>query len=266
MPWLRRLVRLPAMIAVLLLGLSILVFLFPRWQLAQRKAMIRRWANWVMTIVGVRVTRSSATGATLDSIDRPFLLVANHISWLDIFVVDSVRAVSFVAKADIARWPVIGPLCVRAGTIFVERGRRHAVREVLAVMGQELAMGQCVGVFPEGTTGDMRSLLPFHANLLQAAINQKSLIVPVAINYVGDNNDPDPTVLFTDGTSFAESVIRVLGAKQIDVQLIVCEPIACTAEVTRHVAAQYCFDRINLALGRPVPPPVIDGARANAPH
>jgi 1-acyl-sn-glycerol-3-phosphate acyltransferase len=254
------------MVAVLFLGLAILIFLFPRWSPLQRQNMIRRWSNWIIHIVGVRVVCISASGAKLEQFSGPFLLAANHISWLDIFVVDSIRPVNFVAKSDIKQWPLIGSLCDRAGTIFVERTRRHAVRKVLDDMADVLAKGGCVGVFPEGTTGDMRTLMPFHANLLQAAISQQTIILPIALAYVDTHGEIDLNALFTEPITFTQSVFRISGAAQTLVQLYVCEPIHPEPSLTRHRAAQLCTERINLALGRSGPALAVHDATVTVPQ
>jgi 1-acyl-sn-glycerol-3-phosphate acyltransferase len=274
MIWLRRCWRLPAMVATLFLGLAILIVLFPRWNSQQKQDMIRRWANWIIHILGVKVVNrvvsqglsQSAAGASLNQIPGPFLLASNHISWLDIFVIDSVRPVSFVAKSDIKQWPVIGALCARAGTIFVERSLRHAVRDVLHHMRQELENGRCVGVFPEGTTGNMTALLPFHANLLQAAIAQQTTILPVALSYVTAQGELDLNALFVEPIGFFDSVLRISGVATTTVNLTVCEPVLFTAELTRHSAAQLCFERINRALGKHDPLPVKSDGSSVQPH
>ncbi|NDH31227.1 MAG: 1-acyl-sn-glycerol-3-phosphate acyltransferase, partial [Betaproteobacteria bacterium] len=98
------------------------------------------------------------------------LVVMNHISFIDILALDALRPVHFIAKSEIRKWPVIGILCDRTGTIFIERGKRHAVHDVLKTMANELRQGEVVSFFPEGTTSDGRQLLPFHANLFEAAV------------------------------------------------------------------------------------------------
>ncbi len=245
------------MVSLLFLGLAILIVLFPRWNAQQKQDMIRRWSIWMTQILGVKVVSRCATQSTaslnLSDIPGPFLLASNHVSWLDIFVIDSVRPVSFVAKSDIKHWPVIGLLCSMAGTIFVERTLRHAVRDVLAHMRQELANGRCVGVFPEGTTGDMTALLPFHANLLQAAIAGQTTILPVALSYVTAQGDTDLNALFVEPIGFFDSVLRITGAGTTRVNLTVCDPVPFTSDLTRHTVAKLCFERINQALGKPDP-------------
>ncbi len=250
MSWVRRFWRLPALFAVLLIGLFILIVLFPRWNATQRQNMIRRWSNWIMGILNVEVFAVTAGAQTLNTLPAPYLLAANHISWLDIFVVDSIWPVSFVAKSDIKQWPLIGKLCDLAGTIFVERTRRHAVRQVLDDMGAKLTAGFCVGVFPEGTTGNQKEVLPFHANLLEAAVRTQTPIVPVALAYVREDGQDDPNALFVEPINFVDSVLTITGAPGMRVKLVVCETVILTQEQTRHDAAHLCYERINAALGK----------------
>ena len=114
------------------------------------------------------------------------LVVANHLSWLDIFAIDALCPASFVAKSEIARWPLVGTLVARAGTLFIERGRRHAVHRLIEHIERSLQAGGRVAVFPEGTTGAGHALLPFHANLIQAAVDAQAPVVPVLVPAVAE--------------------------------------------------------------------------------
>jgi len=111
----------------------------------------------------------------------PVLLAANHISWLDIVVIHAARHCRFISKADIQHWPVVGTLATGAGTLYIERESRRDAMRVVHHMAERLSLGQVLAVFPEGTTGDGTHVLPFHANLLQAAIAVNAPIQPVAL-------------------------------------------------------------------------------------
>jgi len=112
------------------------------------------------------------------------LLMANHISWLDIAIVHAVRYCRFVAKSDLKHWPVIGTLTVGVGTLFIERENRRDAMRVVLTMANSLRAGDVVAVFPEGTTSDGTGLLPFYANLTQAAISAQVPIQPLALQFV----------------------------------------------------------------------------------
>jgi 1-acyl-sn-glycerol-3-phosphate acyltransferase len=111
------------------------------------------------------------------------LLAANHISWLDIVVVHAARHCRFVSKDEVARWPMVSTLANAAGTLYITRESRRDAMRVVHQMAQCLRDGDVLGIFPEGTTGDGSTLLPFHANLLQAAISADAPVQPVALQF-----------------------------------------------------------------------------------
>lgn len=112
------------------------------------------------------------------------MVCANHVSFIDIFAIDSVLPVKFVAKKEIASWPIFGTIAKAAGTIFIDRSRKRAVLDVSEQMTRNLEAGGNVVFFPEGTTGSGKSLLPFHSNLFSAAVSSQAGILPVALRYL----------------------------------------------------------------------------------
>ena len=112
------------------------------------------------------------------------LLVANHISWLDILVMHAARHCRFVAKAEVRHWPLIGTLATAGGTLYIERESRRDAMRVVHHMAESLGRGEIVAIFPEGTTSDGRTLLPFHGNLVQAAISAGAPAQPVALSFI----------------------------------------------------------------------------------
>jgi len=146
---------------------------------SHREARIQAWAQRLLEIWGIRlVVRGTPPHG------GPVLLVANHISWLDILVMHAARHCRFVSKSDIQHWPLIGTLATAAGTLYIERASRRDAMRVVHHMADALRAGEVVAVFPEGTTSDGVHLLPFHANLLQAAISADAPVVPVALQFV----------------------------------------------------------------------------------
>jgi 1-acyl-sn-glycerol-3-phosphate acyltransferase len=141
----------------------------------------------------------------------PVLLVSNHLSWLDILVLHAARHCRFVSKADVKHWPLIGTLATGAGTLYIERENRRHVMHVIHHMAESLRAGEIVAVFPEGTTGDGRAVLPFHANLLQAAISAEAPAMPVALRFIerGSGRDCDSPLYIGDDT-LVGSVWRTL--------------------------------------------------------
>jgi 1-acyl-sn-glycerol-3-phosphate acyltransferase len=160
-------------------GLATIVFLFPRMDAAQREARVQSWSIEMLARLGIRLQVRGQP-----ALEGPVLLVANHISWLDILVMDAARHCRFVSKADVRHWPLIGTLATGAGTLYIERESRRDAMRVVHHMAESLKKGEIVAVFPEGTTSDGVTLLPFHGNLLQAAISVNAPVQPVALSFV----------------------------------------------------------------------------------
>lgn len=174
-------------------GLAIIVLRFPRMPQAQRDLRVQVWAGEMLAILGITLKVSGRPPVT-----GPVLLVANHISWLDILVMHAARHCRFVSKADVKHWPLIGRLATSAGTLYIERESRRDALRVVHHMAESLREGDVVAVFPEGTTGDGREMLPFHANLMQAAISAQAPLQPVGMRFID---------AATGETSFAPSYI-----------------------------------------------------------
>ena len=176
---LRAVARLASALAHALGGWWTITYAFPKLTPPQREECVQQWARKMLAILGIELRLSGAPPA-----HGPMLLVANHISWLDILVMHAARHCRFVAKADVRRWPLIGTLATGAGTLYIERESRRDAMRVVHHMAESLRAGDILAVFPEGTTSDGRALLPFHANLLQAAISADAPVQPVALSFV----------------------------------------------------------------------------------
>jgi 1-acyl-sn-glycerol-3-phosphate acyltransferase len=159
-------------------GFIVIVWRFPRLSVVQREMRIQAWSLELLTHLAIKLVVHGQPPQT-----GPVLLVANHISWLDIAVMHATRHCRFVSKADVRRWPVVGTLAGGAGTLFIERNSRRDARRVVHYMTECLRQGDVLAVFPEGTTGDGTHVLPFHANLLQAAIATHVPVQPVALHF-----------------------------------------------------------------------------------
>ncbi len=168
--------RLVAVVAWVLGGLFTVMVVFPFVSLALRQKLIRHWSRVLMACCGVNIRFNGQP-----KLDGAVLWVANHVSWVDIFVLNSARAVCFIAKSDIRKWPLLGWLVAGAGTLFIERGRRHAVRAVGHQMAARFAKGEAVGLFPEGTTSSGLRVAQFHSSLFDPALRAGADIQPVAL-------------------------------------------------------------------------------------
>ena len=197
---------------------------------------MRRLCN----IVGMRITVHG---------ERPghgVLLVANHVSWLDIPAVMSVLDVDFVSKHEVRRWPVVGTMAERAGTLFILRGGREAAATTADSMAARLRQPYNVIVFPEGTTTDGTGVRRFHARLYQAAVQANVPVQALAIRYPGQLG-PGGIAPFVDDQSLFNHLWRLMGEKRLTTELHFCRPLAPTGE--RRVLAERTREHVCRALG-----------------
>lgn len=262
----RRSIRLPMLVLLLLGGLTTVLGVFPMMTPARRQATIAGWSRMLLFACGVRLQVTTLGGALpLARRTGGRMLAANHISWLDIFLIDAVAPASFIAKSDIERWPLIGTLVGRTGTLFLERGKRHAVRDALHKLQHLVTSGARVAVFPEGTTGDGLRILPFHGNLLEAALRSGRPIDPVAISYCAPEGGPSPAMDYTGDITFVDSVWRIIGEHAVIARVIELPSIEPREGLTRHVVALTARQVIADALALPlddVLPEVVQAIRA----
>ena len=159
-------------------GALTIQFVFPRLTPAQKELRIQVWALEMLARLAIKLVVHGQPPLT-----GPVLLAANHISWLDIVVMHAARHCRFISKDDVRHWPLVGTLATGAGTLYLTRASRRDAMRVVHQMAECLAQGDVLAVFPEGTTGDGSTLLPFHANLLQAPIVADAPVQPVALQF-----------------------------------------------------------------------------------
>ncbi|MCY7305979.1 MAG: 1-acyl-sn-glycerol-3-phosphate acyltransferase [Rhodoferax sp.] len=182
---------------------------FPRRSQEQRDLRVQLWAARALVCLGVEL-RIAGT----PPVAGPLLLVANHISWLDIVVLHAAHHCRFVSKDDVQHWPLVGILATGAGTLYVKRTSRRDAMRVVHNMVQALQNGDILAIFPEGTTSNGHALLPFHANLLQAAISAPADVQPVALAYHdGQSAGASQAMSYVGDESLLGSVWRTMGAK-----------------------------------------------------
>ena len=189
-------------------GWFTIVFAFPRLSPAERHLCVQDWSRRMLQVLGIELRLLGTPPER-----GPVLLVANHISWLDILVMHAARHCRFVAKADVKRWPLIGTLATGGGTLYIERESRRDAMRVVHHMAQALRDGDILAVFPEGTTSDGRELLPFHANLIQAAISAHAPAQPVALSFVdAASGQPSFAASYVGDETLVGSLWRTLSA------------------------------------------------------
>ena len=217
---LRAAVRLGHAVALAVSGWCTVVFVFPRLTPAECEARVQAWSCRVLSALGVEL-RVSGT----PPVAGPLLLVANHISWLDILVMHAARHCRFVSKADVRHWPLIGTMATGAGTLYIERESRRDALRVVHHMAESLRSGDIVAVFPEGTTSAGPGVLPFHANLIQAAISADSAVLPVAIDYVDVRGGArSASASYVDEDTLLSSLWRTLTGPRIAAVVAFGEP------------------------------------------
>ncbi|MHB1676420.1 MAG: lysophospholipid acyltransferase family protein [Sulfuriferula sp.] len=238
--------RIVFFIALIAAGLMILAFIFPYLSQLRRGRIIQGWTRVMLRTLGIRLQISGTppVGAAL--------MVANHVSWVDPFLLMARHAMCFVAKAEIRDWPVFGWLAAQAGTVFIRRDRLRDLVKVAQAFVAHLAAGSAVGLFPESTTTDGTRLLPFKAALFQVAINAKADCYPVAIHY--DNS----AAIWIEDMGLLSSFWRVMAQPRITAHITYCPAIRYQAQ-TRQNLASASASAIASALCLPVPhtPPEI---------
>jgi 1-acyl-sn-glycerol-3-phosphate acyltransferase len=226
-------------------GLAIVLLRFPSFDAAARHARIQWWSAKLLGVMGISLHAHGSPKAGAK------LVVANHVSWLDIAALHAViPEARFVSKADVRHWPLVGRLVAGAGTLFIEREKKRDALRVVHQMAEALKAGDTVAVFPEGTTGDGRTLLPFHANLLQAAIATGTPVQPAVLRFFDADQAVSPVAEFLGNTTLAQSLWRFLRADSVGVEVRLLPPQA-TAHADRRALAEHL--QATIAAGLPQP-------------
>lgn len=235
----RRCQRMIRIAAHLSSGLGTVSLLFPRYGQMQRNRQVNRWSYRLTRILGLHIK----VCGTPPKATQQALILANHISWVDIFALNAISTARFVAKSEVGSWPLIGRLCKGTGTLFIERSNKRDTARLNHEIIAALQAGQNIAVFPEGTSSDGTSLHPFRSSLLQPAIACQTTIQPVYLRYLDATGNPSRAAAYCDDISFGASMWKLLASKGITVELHYLEPmtVACTddrRELTKQIEAQ----------------------------
>jgi len=221
----RYLYRAPLLLVhiVLFLPLILLLMLPPFGRLGSaddplEHRVVRWWSSGLVWIFGFRLQRYG------QPLQGPVLFVANHVGWVDISMIHSQKMVGFVAKREIASWPVVGWVASRGHTIYHQRGNTESLGGVMDEMVKRLQEQRPVAVFPEGRTRGGREIGPFHARIFQAAVEAHVPVQPIALRY-GVRGDAQSMVAFGPGESFAGNFVRLLGEPARRAEVHFLEPI-----------------------------------------
>jgi 1-acyl-sn-glycerol-3-phosphate acyltransferase len=222
-----RCLRLAIHLAAIGLGAALI---YPRVDAGRRAALKQRWSHQILSILGVRL-EAGCSDAPAGS-----LIVANHISWLDIFAIHSLRPAAFIAKAEIRQWPFIGWLAERNDTVFLRRGSRGHARIINDEIDSLLENGMDVALFPEGTTTDGTHLLGFHAALLQPAIETGRPVLPLAISYHDASGARSLAPSFAGEITLRQCFTAILASRALTVCLTPSAPLETAGKTRREIS------------------------------
>ena len=238
--------RLLAHVAV---GLAVVGLVYPRVMPMRRAAITRWWSAKLLRILSIVL---SVHGARPASDARNLIVAANHISWVDIFVINATQPARFIAKSEIRDWPIAGWLCDRAGTIFIRRTRRSDTAKINETMHRVMAEGATIGFFPEGTTTNGERLLKFHTSLFEPAVVNCADLAPAAIRYRASDGDRSDAAAFIGELSFGESVALIIRQKSMIAE-ITFAPVIDAGSMTRRDLALRAEAAIAAILNVPLP-------------
>jgi 1-acyl-sn-glycerol-3-phosphate acyltransferase len=237
-------VRLMRVLLHLLRGLFICTLVFPWLGRERRLDCVGRWSAQLLRIFRVSVELAPASCAAANG-----LWVANHVSWIDVFVINALFPARFVAKSEVKRWPLVGELCTRAGTIFLARANRRDLRRTMALLIAALNTGERIVVFPEGTSAAQGAMLPFRANLFEAAIEANVTVQPVAISYFDTEGRLHDAVEYIGTTTLLDSMVAMLSGKPVRA-LLHTLPALPPYTIDRRNLAQHAYCAIHATLER----------------
>jgi len=229
---LRRVIRISLLMLHLAWGVTAAGLAFPLLKPAQRDRFIMAWARRLLRVLGVRAQLAPAPRLAGGA-----LLVCNHVSWLDIYLIYAAQRVHFVSKAEVRNWPVAGWLAKKTGTLFIERGRRADTARINVEMRELMQDGAWVAVFPEGTTSDGRGLRRFMPSLLQPAVQLNCPVVPAALRYRTLDGGHTAAPAYIDDISMWHSLKQIVDEPGLIAELHFGEPILPDGH-RRELAAQ----------------------------
>ncbi|WP_255212717.1 lysophospholipid acyltransferase family protein, partial [Burkholderia pseudomallei] len=227
-----RALRKARLVLHLLRGMATVALRFERATPERRRDLTRRWTLKMLQLCGMRLVVHNDAAR----LDARALVVGNHVSWLDIYVINAWRPTPFVSKAEVRAWPVVGWLAERLGTVFIQREKRSEAKRIMHELSERLGNGELMCVFPEGTTSDGLGLLPFHSNLFQAVVSADCSVQPICLMYEDARGRQSVAPAYVGDLPLGKSLDMVLANGPLTAHLYVCEPIAATGD-RREMAA-----------------------------
>ncbi|MFE0463459.1 1-acyl-sn-glycerol-3-phosphate acyltransferase [Kitasatospora sp. NPDC058965] len=250
----RQLLRALAALAVLLTGVA-LAPVGRRLPAGPRERVIRLFGRALLAAFGIRLRVHRMAPLGDPRAGTGTLLVANHTSWLDILLVLAVRPGRMLAKTEVGHWPLLGPLVARAGTVFLDRERLHALPGTVDRVRAALGRGERVVVFPEGSTWCGRAVGRFRPAFFQAAVDSGAVVQPLALRYRTSDGTPTSAAAFVGDDGLVSSLRRVLAARGLVVEAVFAPPLTAGPHAGRRELARAAQAAVELAAtaARPVP-------------
>jgi 1-acyl-sn-glycerol-3-phosphate acyltransferase len=226
-----------------LAGTLLVLLRFPSLDRPERARRVTRWATQLLAILAVRV-RVRGQPPPLGGA----LVAANHVSWLDIHLLHSLLPARFISKAEVRNWPVFGRFAEASGTVFLVREKKSDAMRVNQLMAEHLREGDCLALFPEGTTSDGRAVLPFFPSLFQPAVEAHAAVWPVCIRYQNGDGSLCIEAAYYAQISLGESLGKILKLKEIHAEVTFLPPIA-SAGLARRELARAAEEAVRAAMG-----------------
>ena len=211
-------------------------FVFPRLDRDSKLREIQSWAQQTLAVMGLKVHYEKAASA-IPANNAPLILVANHVSWLDVLVIQSLQPSIFIAKSEVRQWPLVGAMAQASGVVFVDRQSTRSTLKMVESVAVALSQGYCVAGFPEGTSSEGHEVSLFHANLFEAAVNHQIQVQPLALRY----SDPVTGALcrraaFVGDVGFLQSLHNIMSAPGIHAAVYIGEMLSPLGHSRRSLA------------------------------
>ena len=218
----------------------LLAVIYPHLNQTRQRLILKSWSRQLLTILNIGI---QIDGQQLARGESGCLMVANHVSWLDIFVLNAIHPSRFIAKSEVRDWPIFGWLSRRIGTIFIERAMRQDASRINQHVSLLLKQGAWIGLFPEGTTTDGKQVGHFHSALIQPSIDAGIRLCPVALRYQNRDGGVETAAAFIGDMTLVQSIWQILRCPQHNA-LVVFAPALMTDNANRRVLARSAQDAI----------------------
>ncbi|WP_370625446.1 lysophospholipid acyltransferase family protein [Polynucleobacter sp. CS-Odin-A6] len=227
-------------------GICTLSFLFPFLSRRNKDRKIQEWSKRILKIFNIELV---VQGAGLLH-HTPHLIASNHVSWLDIHVINAFQPIRFVAKSEVAGWPIFGWMAKQLGTVFIRRDSARHARQVVGQMAEVLKT-ESICIFPEGTSTAGVTVLPFKPNLFESAILAQVPVFPLAIQYLSKvTGERSESPAFIGDMGLLESMSNIIKNRSLMVKITILNPYLSDAQSTpdRKNLANDCQDAIAKSL------------------